>query len=565
MLYTALAAAYIAVTPPFEAPDEASHYLYIVNLLEDGALPILEDRQTMFASGSVQRHHPPLYYAIGALLVAGLERPTGDALRLNPFAVQGQVEAVNNFVHLHMPDYPLAVLVLRAYSALLSAGTLLAIYVCARRVTGDRRIALGAMLLVTSIPSFLHVGTSINNDVLITLLFSLGIALCLHIGDTGRLPVSVVLGAGVLLGAVALTKVNGLSLFALLYGWVVVGVIRRRFRLREGVRFVVGSAAIALLCAGWWYARNLALYGDPLAADATLSIWSRGEPTLPSPAELAGVWESFWMLLGYFSVRGPDWLYTLYLPLIGLTGGVGCAIALLRRRFASDKLFFLLAAGILVLLVLIAATSRINVSQGRILYPGIVAYAVLLMVGWTTLLGTRLARALILPLLAVSIMTPLVLLPQRYPMAHIVEGTPQDVRGIDVEVGGLSVIGYRTDTRLVQPGQVMRFTLFLRGRAEADLFLAAAVIDSATGEVLGQVDTYPGMIPVSQLDPALLYALPAALVIERGTPGRALDLILAWRQPAVPITDSPYVPAADSQGALIETVRLAEAVVIGAP
>jgi len=40
----ALAIVYAAVTPPFEAPDEGAHFLYIHNLLEERRLPILEGR-----------------------------------------------------------------------------------------------------------------------------------------------------------------------------------------------------------------------------------------------------------------------------------------------------------------------------------------------------------------------------------------------------------------------------------------------------------------------------------------------------------------------------------------
>jgi len=74
LYFVILAVFYAANTPPFEAPDEASHFLYIHNLLETGQLPILEDRATMFESQSVQRHHPPLYYLIGALLISWTER-----------------------------------------------------------------------------------------------------------------------------------------------------------------------------------------------------------------------------------------------------------------------------------------------------------------------------------------------------------------------------------------------------------------------------------------------------------------------------------------------------------
>jgi hypothetical protein len=45
-VFTLLAVVYASLTPTFEAPDEGSHFLYIHNLLRDGALPILEDRDT---------------------------------------------------------------------------------------------------------------------------------------------------------------------------------------------------------------------------------------------------------------------------------------------------------------------------------------------------------------------------------------------------------------------------------------------------------------------------------------------------------------------------------------
>ena len=70
----ALQIAYAWVTPPFESPDEDSHFMYIHNLLETGELPVLEDRETVFASGSAQRHHPPLYYLVGAALISWTDR-----------------------------------------------------------------------------------------------------------------------------------------------------------------------------------------------------------------------------------------------------------------------------------------------------------------------------------------------------------------------------------------------------------------------------------------------------------------------------------------------------------
>ncbi|NJL93032.1 MAG: hypothetical protein HC915_04570 [Anaerolineae bacterium] len=129
MLYFwGLGVLYIQSTPPFEAPDESSHFLYIHNWLETGQLPVLEDRATVLGSGSAQRHHPPLYYGLGALLIAGTDRnDLEDYLLLNPAGAPGVLTLGNQNVFLHSPTSPsaqtsLAIRVLRSFSLCLAAG-----------------------------------------------------------------------------------------------------------------------------------------------------------------------------------------------------------------------------------------------------------------------------------------------------------------------------------------------------------------------------------------------------------------------------------------------------------
>jgi hypothetical protein len=69
---------YASVTPFFEAPDEAEHFLYAHELLETHRLPIIVNLPDSPASVSGERHQPPLYYLIGAFLVSWTDRSDID-------------------------------------------------------------------------------------------------------------------------------------------------------------------------------------------------------------------------------------------------------------------------------------------------------------------------------------------------------------------------------------------------------------------------------------------------------------------------------------------------------
>ena len=350
--FALLACIYAAVTPAFESPDEASHFLYIHNLLETSQLPVLEDRQTIiheniFNSQSVQRHHPPLYYLIGALLISGTKRDDlAQYLQPNPLASIGVVADNNQNVYLHpMPppngDTATAIWILRLYSIMLGIGTVWLIYRCAYLVTGDAHTALLTALLVISVPTFIHISASINNDNLVTLLHAAGVYLCLRTWQQRRISSSAIVLASLILSAVALTKINGLTLFVILYGWAVLGLLVKRYSWPQVVRLILVSLGVTALLSGWWYVRNVQLYGDPLALNATLGFWGRGgAPHLVSLFEAKGIWKSFWFILGWFNIRGPNWLYAIYLRITTFLAGRGLVYTYWHERKLRLHLIF---------------------------------------------------------------------------------------------------------------------------------------------------------------------------------------------------------------------------------
>lgn len=563
LLYFVLAAsAYAAATPIFEAPDEAAHFLYIHNLLKTGELPVLEGRAETFASGSTQRHHPPLYYLAGAVLIAGTDRSDLlEYLIFNPLASLGTVSPNNQNAYLHNSpppppgQTPLAVAILRAYSIALAAGTLWLVYRSGELAFEDRRTGLLAMLLAASIPSFVFISASVNNDNLVTFLFAAGVWWSLRLWQRRAVTAADSLILGAILGAAALTKLNGAVLFPVVYLFALVGAARGLYPWRQAAQLIALSLAMAALVAGWWYARNVQLYGDPLAMQATLAVWSRGTPPATLEAALSeaeGVWRSFWMVLGQFNVGGPGWLYP-YAAVAVAAAGLGVARNLAARpRPTVGVLLFACAA---VIAALIAATQWINVSQGRILFPMLAGFTPLAAHGWLALLGRRLGILPVLPLIAVTLAAPLTALPDAYAPLERVEAVPPSAVPLDLHAESLALLGYELREAAAAPGSEVRLWVYFRGQhAEAPVLFVQA-LNPVTQVPLGGADLYPGMVSTSRLDPAAIYRAPVAFRLEAISapcPPCRLDLTLGWR---VLETDR-YLPLTTGVGGPADFPRL---------
>ena len=289
-----------------------------------------------------------------------------------------------------------------------------------------------------SIPTFIHISASINNDNLVTLLYTAGVYLCLRTWQKRSIS-SRIFACQPDFERSRADEINGLTLFAIVYGWIALGVALKRYTLRQAALLLVVSLLATAILSGWWYARNLQLYGDPLALNRTLSYWGRGgAPHLVSLFEAKGIWKSFWFTLGYFNIRGPNWLYNLYLPLATVLAVGGLGYTFWRDPPKRLILAFLAGVAVLTVLTLLVATSRINVSQGRILFPGMVAFAPLFVIGWRKLIGRKLSGLIIVPLAALSLVTPLIYLAPAFASAQIVSALPPSAQPVNLSTGKLT-------------------------------------------------------------------------------------------------------------------------------
>jgi 4-amino-4-deoxy-L-arabinose transferase-like glycosyltransferase len=148
-------------------------------------------------------------------------------------------------------------LFLRLLNVLLLAPLTLLIYAAAKRLLGAGPAASTAAVAVLAIPQVARNGASVENDNLLVLLLAALTVLTVFVitGDTTR---RTALGIGVLGALALLTK--GLSLFLPLY----LVVVYAYALLRSGRRAVL-PALIALAVAGfgsgWWWLRNIIVFG----------------------------------------------------------------------------------------------------------------------------------------------------------------------------------------------------------------------------------------------------------------------------------------------------------------
>ncbi|MCL4832915.1 MAG: glycosyltransferase family 39 protein [Caldilineaceae bacterium] len=517
---------YSFATPIFEASDELSHYPFVQHLAQGKGLPVQQPGQETYLRQEASQ--PPLYYALAAALTFWID--TSDLpeyLYLNPHAKLGVPLAQDNknFVIRRKPaTFPwrgtlLAVLVIRWFSLLMGAGTVLCTYWLVRRLIPDQPVlALGAMALNAFLPMFLFISASVNNDNLVVLLSSLSLLLLVRVAQEGSTRRELLVLGG-LIGLASLSKLSGLALLPLAGLTLALPLIQELWTAgksddsvywRALKRWFVDFGLLllpALLIAGWWFGRNWQLYGDPTGLDMMLAV-AGGRPEEFVLTDLLGEFQgfriNFWGLFGAVNVlMRPLWVYQL-LDLFTLIAAVGLALWCWRlwrhhRPFAG-LLFLIPAAWIgLEFVALVRWTSLTAASQGRLLFPTISAIFLLLTLGWSSWLPPRWRDiGIALPvaflfLLAVSAPFTAILPTYPPPARQVVESVPPTAQSFHVNFGGQArLLAFEVDKELVYPGDTLKVTLYWLALAPMarDYSVFVQIFDGES--YVGQSDSYPG-------------------------------------------------------------------------
>lgn len=382
-----LALGYAIATPAAEGPDENSHYDYAWQIANAGRLPlpaaVAAARGLPQSEGAVLAHHPPLYHALLAAVLAASGRDDTVMAPL-PNRTFGDPTAPGRWLHwLHGSGQGEGLLrLLRGVSVLLGLCTVALVHRLGRAACpAEPRIADLAALLTACLPmhSFLH--GVLNNDVLAVTLCTAALLAMVRLVQAPAVGARGGAVLGALLGLALLTKAT--TLFLLPLAAVSLAVAGRRIAV---ARAAVAAAIAVVAVGGWWFVRNLTLGVDLLGLAAHDASFA------PIPPELRARWllhrylpEVFPSLLGRFG-----WFA---LPLPAALAWTGAAVALLaaagllrslraaERATAPRPLWLLLAAPLLVF----AGTTWFNWTapqpQGRLLLPAIGPGAVLVAAG----------------------------------------------------------------------------------------------------------------------------------------------------------------------------------------
>jgi hypothetical protein len=522
LAYVVLGLTYALATPPLEASDEFEHYPVVQYVQTRHTLPVLDpDDPSLWLQEAAQ---PPLYYLIMGALTAWIDTSDlPDLHHLNPHAFIGNPgQVTNKNLIIHQPEresFPwrgavLAVYVVRLASIGLGVGTLL---LTARlgSLLFSPQVGLLAAALTAFNPMFLFVSAAVNNDSLAILLGHLGLYLLVRLWQETPDPRHwwYYVRLGLVLGLGMLTKLSLLGLLGLT-GLALAWLAWRRQAWR--LLFVGGVIVLlaALVVSGWWFARNLRLYGDLTGLDVFVTVLGMRDTPLTWQGwvgEFGTFYRSFWGLFGGVNVAAPEFFY-IACNVAALAGMVGLIVWFRRKTPRARGGVVLLAAWAAIVFILLIRWTLTSISfQGRLTFPALGALNVLWAVGllaWVSdtwrphlavaLAGLILVAAAALPWVTIrpayAYPTPLMAVPDEAQFGPIAfEADNSEIRLVGVEMlPGQSVTPASKPVKAALYWQAVHAverdyvsTIHLLGRGYASV---------------GQVNRYPawGMIPTSR-------------------------------------------------------------------
>jgi hypothetical protein len=587
-VYYTLAVWYSVSIPLGEAPDEVPHYTYVRYLAQHGRLPTTEEEHEAF--------QPPLYYALGAVLISWIEDEPGAsfAVRANAHFDVADPRAPKNLL-LHSADeawpyrgWALAWHLLRLLSIVLGGVTVWAVYRLGRILfPAQPAIPLAMAGMTAFTPQFIFLSSVANNDnaaLTFSALVLWQVAAILHETESGRIwrcsaMLGLLLGFGLLSKAnlIGLVPVVGLAVLVVSYRSRAIGVDapetgRWAWILTATGRLMLAFGLAALL-AGWYFVRNWVLHGDPMGWSFLLEINARREGPLTLDVLVwlfKGVFRSFW--LGWIGIAFDEVVYWL-IGAICLVGATGFVAWLVRRwhRLGGGAKWSLALLGLhaaITLGSLLQWTATVlGTDQGRLVYPILPTVMLVLVAGWTWWARGRAQNwvlgGLVGGMLALAVITPIRYIgPVHAPAPVATEAELAAKTSLNVDWGDVRLLGYRLEDNQVQPGGELVLHLYWQGLrpVEEDLMALVQLVDGE-GRFLMYADGSPtaGRDTTDRWEPGVPLASRHLLPVpDYGQPGD-YRLTISLR----PFGASNWLPVVGPDGVpfgdhfvLPETVRL---------
>ena len=545
LIFVLLGILYNISLPLFEAPDEMAHFRYVNWLATGHSLPNIDT--DLHAVGH-EVGQPPLYYSLLAPLVASVNMD--DLYQIapaNPY--RGGAIAMN--YHTSAERFPyrntaLAVHLARLASTLIAVVTITSTYGIAR-IAAPKQAVLAAALVAFN-PQFLFISASVNNDNLVTALVALALLLLVWQIVPPRVPWWLYFLTGALWGLATVAKMSGLALG----GIILMGLSLAAWRHRSwrpfalGIPVVLGGAAIT---AGWWFARNWMLYGDPFAWQEMLTAnKALLRPELlswPDTLHYATyLHRSFWAMFGYGIPASTRFYQIINVMTFVALVGVALWLAgnLWRRPTQARTLAVLLQVAwcLIVFVSLLRWMRQVSASnQGRLYFPAISSLAVLLALGLSMFSRRRnwLGLGMTVFLLVWAIASPFLFIQPAYAQPKLLPAKTEFPNPVSIQFGEeMRLVGYELPQPTVQPRAALGIELYWQGLTPmSESYVVALHALDSTGQVVAGLDTIPyeARYPTPLWLPGQPFRDSYGLLIEaQAMPGQAkllLDVYPAQR------------------------------------
>ncbi len=513
--YFILGIVYSIKTPLFEVSDELWHYPMVRYIATNGALPIQDPAN--IGPWRQEGSQPPLYYLLAAALTAGIDTADFELVRRqNPHADIGIIPPDGNInMMVHRPEleaFPwqgtaLAVHVVRLFSVALGMGTVFVTYQLAREVfPTSPTIQLGATALTAFLPMFLFISGSVNNDNLSNLLGNWLLLLIVRLVNSPHPPRwNTYVIIGIMTGTGLLAKLN----IGFLIPLIVLALLLISLRRRDWRPLVLGgliSGLLTILIAGWWYWRNVALYGDPTGLNTFLAIVGRRLV----PANLAQLWsernsftQAYWGFFGGVNLPLPELIYLIF-NVIGAVGLLGFGVYVISRLWTAPivgwpSLLIIIAWPLLTFVSFLRWTVETPASQGRLIFGALAAISLWLAIGWLWWLPKSLRPVLMIGIssffLLVAATVPFLVIAPAYEPPPQLTTTSTPIVTFQADTGAIQLmnISIPAASEQVQPEDYVTFAVDWRIDVPFERDWSQFIhLVTPDGVIISQRDVYPG-------------------------------------------------------------------------
>ncbi|MBI5650588.1 MAG: hypothetical protein HZC40_09115 [Chloroflexi bacterium] len=567
IVFALVALFYSIIIPIFEGPDEDDHFRFAKFIADNRALPV----QLFEPGGGIAGHqgwHPPLYYSLVALVIAPLDTSDHEQHLTRNYAATfvGDPACCGRNIYYHFDSQnfpytrtPLAVHLARLLSIFFSAITVAATFFITATILESHHelplttyhLPLLAAAFVAFNPSFLFASALVSNDASLAALSSLVLLMWTRwLAARAACDLKSSALIGVLLALALLTKTTALGLVPL----AILVFAYLAFRARNLRLFISTTGiflAIILFVAGWWFARNQMVYGDPLALKLVQvsALFPRsGELTPPElfQISLPWMWQTFWggPTPGDFS---PALLIALALFTFVALLGFTFYVLRFTHHVLRIPLFFLTAwLAFIFIAQLRFITMTTGADQGRYLFPAISVIALILALVFQEIMFyvlrfTHLSFAHFSFVIPSFVICSFFILALFVPFAYTLPAYARPARASANDLARITnhaqfnfadqieLLGYDLESRVVKPGENLRVTLYWRARAPMRESYRVFV------HVIGKNDVSAGgadVIPARGAFPTLYWKPGDALrdgvtipILPNATPGKyALEI-----------------------------------------